>query len=39
MGYIANTRGIDIVEKEGFKEINFGDFEGMNFNYIQKKLS
>jgi alpha-ribazole phosphatase len=34
---ISTSRGIIIVEKENLKEISFGDFEGMNFEYIKSK--
>ncbi|MEG0181670.1 MAG: histidine phosphatase family protein [Peptostreptococcaceae bacterium] len=35
--HIANSRNIKILEKENLKEISFGDFEGMNFEFIQAK--
>lgn len=33
---ISKFRGINIIEKENLKEISFGDFEGFNFDIIQK---
>ena len=34
--YLAERNKIDIQESEALKEINFGDFEGKDFNEIQK---
>ena len=35
---IANLKKLDIIECENLREINFGDFEGMNFEYIKRNF-
>ena len=35
---IAKSKNLDIVESDKLKEINFGDFEGMNFEYIKNSF-
>lgn len=35
---ISNMKNLDIIECENLKEINFGDFEGMNFDYIKSNF-
>lgn len=34
--YIAQSKGINLIEKDTLKEINFGDFEGTTFEEIKK---
>ena len=34
---IAKSKNLEIVESENLKEISFGDFEGMNFEYIKSE--
>ncbi|GAA0697084.1 histidine phosphatase family protein [Paraclostridium ghonii] len=35
---IAKSKNLKIIESENLKEINFGDFEGMNFEYIKSSF-
>lgn len=35
---IAKSKNLNIVESDKLKEINFGDFEGMNFEYIKNSF-
>lgn len=35
---IAKLKNLDIVEIENLREISFGDFEGMNFEYIKSNF-
>lgn len=35
---IAKSKNLNIVESDKLKEINFGDFEGMNFEYIKSSF-
>ena len=34
---ISKLKNIDIIENENLKEINFGDFEGLGFEFIQRE--
>ncbi|KKY01193.1 histidine phosphatase [Paraclostridium benzoelyticum] len=35
---IAKSKNLDIVESENLREISFGDFEGMDFEYIKNNF-
>ncbi|MEG0844107.1 MAG: histidine phosphatase family protein [Romboutsia sp.] len=35
VSYLANINNIEIIEKDTLKEISFGDFEGLTFEYIK----
>ena len=35
---LAKFKGLDIIECENLREISFGDFEGLNFEYIKSNF-
>ncbi|MGL5506980.1 MAG: histidine phosphatase family protein [Paraclostridium sp.] len=36
---LAKVKNLDIIQSEELREINFGDFEGINFNIIKERHS